>query len=195
MSTSRQPIGLPDGSSGRRPATLPIDLSRMVNEMDTKLQRPSVTDKRRAFRALHQKGCFVLPNPWDVGSARMLQYLGFLGLASTSTGFAWASGRPAYAVRRAEVLRHLTALCRAVDIPVNADFESGFASDLEGVAVSVRLALDAGVAGLSIEDRNLDGAPDELYDVPEAVERVRAAREASTAPGRTSSWWPGPNFS
>jgi 2-methylisocitrate lyase-like PEP mutase family enzyme len=150
----------------------------MVNEMDTTIQRPSVTDKRRAFRALHQQGCFVLPNPWDVGSARMLQHLGFPGLASTSTGFAWASGQPDYAVRRAEVLWHLTALCRAVDIPVNADFESGFASDPEGVAVSVRLALDAGVAGLSIEDRNLDGAPDELYDVPEAVERVRAAREA-----------------
>src|SRR5580704_12832741 len=183
MSTSRQPIGLPDGSSGRRPATLPIDLSRMVNEMDTKLQRPSVTDKRRAFRALHQKGCFVLPNPWDIGSARMLQHLGFPGLASTSTGFAWASGLPDYAVNRMEVLRHLTALCRAVDIPVNADFESGFASDPEGVAASVRLAVDTGVAGLSIEDRNLDGAPDELYDVPEAVKRVRAAREAIDSSG------------
>jgi 2-methylisocitrate lyase-like PEP mutase family enzyme len=155
----------------------------MVNEMDTKVQRPSVSDKRRAFRALHQQGCFVLPNPWDVGSARMLQHLGFLGLASTSTGFAWAAGRPDYAVHRTEVLRHLTTLCRAVDIPVNADFENGFALDPEGVAVSVRLALDAGVAGLSIEDRNLDGSPDELYDVPEAVKRVQAAREAIDSSG------------
>lgn len=151
--------------------------------MHTKMQRPSVTDKRHAFRALHQQGCFVLPNPWDIGSARMLQHLGFAGLASTSTGFAWASGLRDYAVSRTEVLRHLTALCRAVDIPVNADFESGFASDPEGVAVSVRLALDAGVAGLSIEDRKLDGAPDELYDMPEAVKRVQAAREAIDSSG------------
>src|SRR5580704_3785245 len=155
----------------------------MANEMDTKLRRPSVSDKRRAFRALHQQGCFVLPNPWDIGSARMLQHLGFPGLASTSTGFAWASGLPDYAVSRTEVLRHLTALCSAVDIPVNADFESGFAWDPEGVAVSVKLALDAGVAGVSIEDRKLDGAPGELYDVPEAVERVRAAREAIDSSG------------
>jgi 2-methylisocitrate lyase-like PEP mutase family enzyme len=155
----------------------------MVNLVDTNIQRPSVADKRRAFRALHQQGCFVLPNPWDVGSARMLQHLGFPALASTSTGFAWASGRPDYAVRRTEVLRHLTALSLAVDISVNADFESGFARDPEGVAVSVRLALDAGVAGLSIEDRNLDGSPDELYDVPEAVKRVQAAREAIESSG------------
>jgi 2-methylisocitrate lyase-like PEP mutase family enzyme len=149
----------------------------MANEMDTKVRRPSVSDKRRAFRALHPQGCFVLPNPWDIGSARMLQHLGFAGLASPSTGFAWASGLPDYAVSRTEVLRHLTALCSAVDIPINADFKSGFARDPEGVAVSVRLALDAGVAGLSIEDRKLDSGPDELYDVPEAVRRVRAARE------------------
>jgi 2-methylisocitrate lyase-like PEP mutase family enzyme len=155
----------------------------MVNVVDTNIQRPSVADKRRAFRALHQKGCFVLPNPWDIGSARMLQHLGFPGLASTSTGFAWASGLPDYAVSRTEVLRHIAALCRAVDIPVNADFESGFASNPEGVAVSVRLAVDSGVAGLSIEDRILDGSPDALYDMPEAVRRVRAAREAIDSSG------------
>jgi 2-methylisocitrate lyase-like PEP mutase family enzyme len=155
----------------------------MANEMGTEIRRPSVTDKRRAFRALHQQGCFVLPNPWDVGRARMLQHLGFLGLAATSTGFAWASGLPDYAVNRTEVLRHLTALCRAVDIPVNADFESGFAGDPEGVAVSVTLALDAGVAGLSTEDRKPDGAPDELYDVPDAAKRVRASREAIDSSG------------
>ena len=176
MSTSRRLVRQRNVSSRQRPAG--IDLLWMLNEMATKIQRPSVSDKRREFRALHQQGCFVLPTPWDVGSARMLQHLGFPGLTSTSTGFAWATGRPDYAVCRTEVLRHLTALCLAVDIRVNADFESGFARDPEGVAVNVRLALDAGVAGLSIKDRNLDGSPEELYDVPEAVKRVKAAPEA-----------------
>src|SRR4029450_13989408 len=88
----------------------------------------SVADKRAAFRALHQQGCFVLPNPWDVGSARLLQHMGFAALASSSAGFAWTMGRPDYAVTRDDVLQHLTMLCAAVDLPVNADFESGFAS-------------------------------------------------------------------
>ena len=100
----------------------------------------TVIEKRAAFRALHEKGCFVLPNPWDVGSARMLQHLGFAALASTSSGYAWTMGRPDYAVTRADVLQHLASLCDAVDLPVNADFESGFASDPEGVAANVGLA-------------------------------------------------------
>ncbi|GAB2558845.1 isocitrate lyase/PEP mutase family protein [Rhodanobacter koreensis] len=137
----------------------------------------SVADKRAAFRALHQEGCFVLPNPWDVGSARMLQHLGFAALASTSSGHAWSTGRPDYAVTLADVLQHLTSLCAAVDLPVNADFESGFASDPEGVAANVSLAVQAGVAGLSIEDRDID-APFGLYDMAFAVERIRAARAA-----------------
>jgi 2-methylisocitrate lyase-like PEP mutase family enzyme len=137
----------------------------------------TVIEKRAAFRALHEKGCFVLPNPWDVGSARMLQHLGFAALASTSSGYAWTMGRPDYAVTRADVLQHLTSLCDAVDLPVNADFESGFASDPEGVAANVGLAAQTGVAGLSIEDRNVE-TPHALYGKSFAVERIRAARVA-----------------
>ncbi|GGC53929.1 isocitrate lyase/PEP mutase family protein [Chelatococcus reniformis] len=142
----------------------------------------STADKRAAFRALHAAGCFVLPNPWDVGSARMLQHLGFAALASSSSGFAWTAGRPDYAVTRADVLAHLTALCAAVDLPVNADFESGFATAPEGVAASVTLAVETGVAGLSIEDRDVD-APAQIYDRSLAVERIRAARAAIDASG------------
>ena len=142
----------------------------------------TVADKRSTFRALHEKGCFVLPNPWDVGSARMLQDLGFAALASTSAGFAWAMGRPDYAVTRGDVLQHLRALCDAVDLPVNADYESGFAKEPEGVAASVTLAVDTGVAGLSIEDRNVE-VPSELFDLPFSAKRVRAARAAIDASG------------
>lgn len=137
----------------------------------------SVAERRAAFRRLHESGCFVLPNPWDVGSARMLQHMGFEAIASTSTGFAWSTGRPDYAVGRSDLLQHLRSLCDATDLPVNADFESGFAADPAGVAESVELAIDTGVAGLSIEDRDVD-ALEQLYDLPTAVERVRAARDA-----------------
>jgi 2-methylisocitrate lyase-like PEP mutase family enzyme len=136
----------------------------------------STAEKRARFRALHSQGCFVLPNPWDVGSARLLQHMGFSALASTSSGFAWTMGRPDYAVRRDDVLNHLAALCESVDLPVNADFEGGFANDPEDVAANVGLAIATGVAGLSIEDRRLDGSA--LYDVLLAVERVKAARAA-----------------
>jgi 2-methylisocitrate lyase-like PEP mutase family enzyme len=91
-------------------------------------------EKRARFRELHMDGCFVLPNPWDVGSARMFEHLGFEALASTSTGFAWTVGSPDYALSRDEVLGHLAALSEAVDLPVNADFEAGFALDPDGVA-------------------------------------------------------------
>ncbi|HEU4959578.1 MAG TPA: isocitrate lyase/phosphoenolpyruvate mutase family protein [Sphingomonas sp.] len=137
----------------------------------------TVSQKRAAFRALHGQGCFVLPNPWDVGSARLFAHLGFAALASTSSGFAWTTGRPDYGVSRDDVLAHLAALCEATDLPVNADFESGFAADPEGVAASVALAVDTGVAGLSVEDRRVD-AVGTLYDLPEALERLRAARAA-----------------
>ncbi len=136
----------------------------------------TATEKRARFRALHSRGCFVLPNPWDAGSARLLQHMGFSALASTSSGFAWTLGRPDYAVQRDDVLNHLAALCESVDLPVNADFEGGFADDPEDVAANVGLAIATGVSGLSIEDRRLDGAA--LYDVPLAVERVKAARAA-----------------
>ena len=135
-----------------------------------------VADKRAKFRALHQEGCFVLPNPWDVGSARLLQHMGFSALASTSAGYAWTTGRPDNAVTRDDVLQHLTQLCAAVDLPVNADFESGFADAPDGVAANVTLAIEAGVAGLSIEDRRLDDGG--LYDMAFAVERIKAARAA-----------------
>src|SRR5690242_12003306 len=137
----------------------------------------TVADKRSAFRSLHEKGCFVIPNPWDIGSARLLQHLGFSALASSSAGFAWAMGRADYAVGRDEVLQHLRSLCEAVELPVNADYEAGFAKEPEGVAANVTLAIGTGVAGLSIEDRNVD-ALTELYDPSFAVERIRAARKA-----------------
>src|SRR6202021_1340024 len=97
----------------------------------------TVTEKRVKFRALHQQGCFILPNPWDVGSARLLQHLGFDALSSTSSGYAWTTGRPDNTVSRDDVLQHLTTLSAAVDLPVNADFESGFAADPDGVAANV----------------------------------------------------------
>jgi 2-methylisocitrate lyase-like PEP mutase family enzyme len=135
---------------------------------------PSIADKRRTFRTLHQAGCFVIPNPWDVGSARYLQHLGFKAIASTSAGFAFAQGYPDGAVPRDVMLAHLHALAHASDLPLNADFEAGYADDLAGVAESVRLAVEAGVSGLSIED----GVDRKLYAVDDAVARVRAARAA-----------------
>lgn len=138
----------------------------------------TATEKRAAFRALHAEGCFVLPNPWDVGSARMLEHLGFKALASTSSGFAWTQGHPDYGVARADALAHLAALAQAVSLPLNADFESGFAETPEGVAESVRLAVAAGVAGLSIEDRNRE-AGGALYARGMALERLAAARRAA----------------
>jgi 2-methylisocitrate lyase-like PEP mutase family enzyme len=139
--------------------------------------KTTVTAKRSAFRKLHEQGYFVLPNPWDAGSARMLQLLGFQALASTSSGFAWTTGRPDYAVTRDDVLHHLTSLCNAVDLPVNADYESGFGSSPEELSANVKLAIDTGVSGLSIEDRVV-GKVSELYPLGAAVERIRCARKA-----------------
>jgi 2-methylisocitrate lyase-like PEP mutase family enzyme len=143
----------------------------------------STAEKRAAFRALHADGCFVLPNPWDVGSARLLQHLGFAALASTSSGHAWTMGHPDYTVTRDDVLQHLSTLCGAVDLPVNADFESGFAAAPEDVATNVGLAVQTGVAGLSIEDRKVDSHAN-LYDLGFAVERIRAARAAIDKSGQ-----------
>jgi 2-methylisocitrate lyase-like PEP mutase family enzyme len=139
--------------------------------------RPSIADKRRAFHKLHETGCFVIPNPWDVGSARYLQGLGFKALATTSSGFAWSHGHRDGGMSRDRVLDHLTDLVEATDLPINADFENGFAPDAAGVAESVRLAAESGVAGLSIEDSTGD-ASRPLYDLDTAVERMRAARRA-----------------
>ena len=137
----------------------------------------SVADKRQAFRRLHEAGCFVIPNPWDIGSARMLQGLGFKALATTSSGFAWSQGRPDNGISREMALAHLAEMVAATDVPINADFESGFAADPAGVAQSVRLAVETGVAGLSIEDSTGDAAAP-LFTLEEAVERLRAARRA-----------------
>jgi 2-methylisocitrate lyase-like PEP mutase family enzyme len=131
---------------------------------------------RARFRALHREGIFILPNPWDIGSARLMQYLGFEAIASTSTGFAWTTGRPDYALARDDVLDHLAALARGTNLPLNADFEAGFAPDPEGVAENVGLAIKAGVAGLSIEDRDVEKGT--LYDTRTSVERLKAARHA-----------------
>ena len=139
--------------------------------------RPSIADKRRTFRQLHDSGCFVIPNPWDAGSARFLQSLGFKAIATTSAGFAWSTGRPDNGASREMVLAHLHEMVAATDLPVNADFESGFAADAAGVAESVRLAIETGIAGLSIEDST--GRPsDPLFALDEALERLRAARRA-----------------
>src|ERR1700759_1413884 len=145
--------------------------------------RKPLAEKRAAFRTLHQQGCFVLLNPWDVGSARIFQDLGFVALATTSSGFAWTTGRTDYAVTREDVLQHLTAISGAVDLPVNADFESGFASDPKDVAASVTLAVNAGVSGLSIEDRVV-GDLGKLYETSLAAERIRAARAAIDKTGK-----------
>jgi len=141
-----------------------------------------IADRVRAFNALHQAGCFVIPNPWDVGSARMLASLGFKALATTSSGFAWSAGRADNQVPLEQVLAHLHAVASAVDVPVNADFEGGFAVEPDGVATNVSRAVATGVAGLSIEDSTGNpSAP--LFDLPLATERIRAARQAIDAGG------------
>ena len=143
---------------------------------------PTIADRRAAFRTLHREGCFVLPNPWDIGSARLLAGLGFKALATTSSGHAWSIGRPDGAVSRATTLEHMRAMVDATALPVNADFESGFADSPDGGAESVRMAVATGVAGLSIEDST--GDPDgPLRDLPDAVARLRAARAAIDAAG------------
>src|SRR3954447_20612870 len=140
----------------------------------------STEQKRATFRKLHDSGCFVLPNPWDVGSARALQHLGFKALASTSAGFAWSIGRADNRVTVDEVCDHLSALCNAVNLPVNADFEGGFAHKPDKVAVNVARAVATGVAGLSIEDSTGDKA-NPLYERAFAIERIKAARAAIDA--------------
>src|SRR5918993_4878278 len=137
----------------------------------------TVTDRNDAFHQLHLAGCFVIPNPWDVGSARLLEQLGFLALATTSSGFAWSQGRPDNCVSLEEALAHFRAIAAAVSVPVNGDFEGGFAVDPKAVAANVARAAATGIAGLSIEDST--GLPiDPLFEFPLAVERIRAAREA-----------------
>jgi 2-methylisocitrate lyase-like PEP mutase family enzyme len=138
---------------------------------------PTIAHKRRAFRALHDAGCFVLPNPWDAGSARYLQHLGFQALATTSAGAAFSLAFPDGAVPRDVMLAHIAAMVAATDVPLNADFGSGYADDPDEVADNVRRCIETGVAGLSIEDATGDSARP-LYDPDLAARRVRAARGA-----------------
>src|SRR5882757_4057427 len=139
--------------------------------------RPSIADKRRSFHRLHEDGCFVIPNPWDVGSARYLQSLGFKALATTSSGFAWSHGHRDGGMSRDRVLEHLTEMVEATDLPINADFEHGYAPDAAGVGDSPATPVATGVAGLSIEDSTGDAAKP-LFDLEAAIERIRAARNA-----------------
>jgi len=133
--------------------------------------------RRAAFRKLHESGCFVIPNPWDIGTARYLRHLGFRALATSSAGFAFSRGLPDAAVPCDAMLNHIAELVASVDLPVNADFESGYAQDPAGVARNVARCVETGVAGLSIEDSTGDRAKP-LYDLPVAVERLKAARAA-----------------
>lgn len=134
-------------------------------------------DRCRAFRQLHEAGCFVMPNPWDLGSARVLAQLGFPALATTSAGFAWSQGRRDNGVSLDEAIGHLGSIARGVEVPVNADFEGGFAIEPNEVAVNVTAATGTGVAGLSIEDSTGD-AVNPLFEFMLSVERIRAARRA-----------------
>jgi 2-methylisocitrate lyase-like PEP mutase family enzyme len=142
----------------------------------------TTAEKRADFRALHAAGCFVLPNPWDVGSARYLQTLGFKALATTSSGFAWSRGHADNSLQRDAILAHLREIVAATDLPVNADFENGFGTDPAGVEASVGLAVETGVAGLSVEDSTGDAAAP-LLPIEVAAERMRAARRAIDARG------------
>jgi 2-methylisocitrate lyase-like PEP mutase family enzyme len=139
--------------------------------------RPSTAEKRKTFRKLHEAGCFVIPNPWNVGSARYLQGLGFKALATTSSGHAHAQGYPDGGQSIEQVLAHYRELAEATEIPLNADFENGFADDPEGVAANVTRCIATGVAGLSVEDSPQSGATP-LYDLDKAVARMKAARAA-----------------
>lgn len=163
-----------------------------MNDRSQRLVTPDITigtgrselpfdpgDRRQAFRALHQRGCFVIPNPWDIGSARYLQHLGFPALATTSAGFAFSQGLPDsdVAVSRDRSLAHIAEIAASVDVPVNADFQSGYGVEPREVADSVARCVATGVAGLSVEDSTGDQSSP-LYELPLAVERIQAAREA-----------------
>ncbi|HET7436302.1 MAG TPA: isocitrate lyase/phosphoenolpyruvate mutase family protein [Thermoanaerobaculia bacterium] len=138
--------------------------------------------KTERFRQLHESGCFVMPNPWDAGSARLLESLGFPAVATTSSGFAWSMGRSDNHVTLEQALAHLRAISAAVDVPVNADFEGGFAVEADAVGANVAAAVATGIAGVSIEDSTVNGATP-LFDFDLSVERIRAARRAIDASG------------
>jgi 2-methylisocitrate lyase-like PEP mutase family enzyme len=148
------------------------------------MAKADFTARRRVFRTLHDSGCFVIPNPWDAGSARYLESLGFKALATTSAGFAFARGLAdgTANVARDSMLENFREIVAAVDLPVNADFQSGYADEPDGVAANVRLCVQTGVAGLSIEDNSGNPAKP-LYELSLAVDRIKAARAAIDAAG------------
>src|SRR5205809_3545288 len=137
----------------------------------------SIEEKRAEFRKLHQSGCFAIPNPWDIGSAKYLQHLGFKAIATTSAGFAFSRGLSDGSVTRDDMLAHIRELVEAIHIPVNADFENGYADDPNWCAENARLCAEIGVAGLSIEDA-ADRKESPIYDFALAVERIHAVGEA-----------------
>ena len=134
------------------------------------------TERCDTFHRLHQSGCFVIPNPWDAGSARVLAQLGFPALATTSSGFAWSQGRPDNGVSLDDAIAHFQSIAASVAVPVNGDFEGGFAIEPAGVAANVARAITTGIAGISIEDSTSDAA-NPLFDFALSVERIRAARQ------------------
>jgi len=162
-------------------STRSTSVSSLVKDVHEPTSQAAVAARRKAFRALHERGCFVIPNPWDVGSARYLQHLGFPALATTSAGFAFSQGLPdsgdEVVLSRDRSLAYIADITATVDVPVNADFMSGYGLESEDVAESVERCVATGVAGLSIEDATGDSASP-LYDLSTAVDRVRAAREA-----------------
>jgi 2-methylisocitrate lyase-like PEP mutase family enzyme len=164
-----------------RVATSSTPVSRLAAGGRAAWSQPTVAARRKAFRSLHERGCFVIPNPWDVGSARYLQHLGFPALATTSAGFAFSQGLPDTSddgvIARDRSLAYIAGVTAAVGVPVSADFMSGFGPDPEDVAESVARCVATGVAGLSIEDATGD-AMSPLYDLPIAIERIQAARQA-----------------
>ena len=138
---------------------------------------PTIEEKRSQFRKLHESGCFALPNPWDIGTAKYLEHLGFKAIATTSAGFAFSRGLADGSVKRDDMVAHIRELVEATDIPVNADFENGYADDPNWCAENARLCAETGVAGLSIEDA-ADRKESPIYDFKLAVERIHAVREA-----------------
>jgi methylisocitrate lyase len=142
----------------------------------------TISDRTHTFRRLHESGCFVIPNPWDIGSARLLAQLGFQALATTSSGHAWSLGRQDNHVTLDEALAHVRGIAAAVAVPINADFEGGFAVAPEDVAANVGAAAATGISGLSIEDSTGNPAAP-LFDRALSTERVRAARAALDASG------------
>src|SRR4051812_19108260 len=137
----------------------------------------TISQRRQVFRDLHAAGCFAIPNPWDIGTAKYLQHLGFKAIATTSAGFAFSRGVADGSVGLHSMLAHISEMVEATDLPVNADFENGYADDANTAAENVRLCVEAGVAGVSIEDNS--GRKDKpLYEIEHAADRIRAAHEA-----------------